>query len=388
MKRKNNFADLNEKRRPIDRSRVFISYPCENPACDHKSYRENRREIEKPTLTTITTLNDLIKLGNMYHCRKLTEYNNINLRLLFNIVPAMTELSKMIGMNDIKDKIIDQILFFLQGYNSTSQCNNCIECTSNKKCIASQNEMLHTVILGDPGVGKTELARILGKLYKGLGILTNDIFKIASRIDFIAKYEGQTVAKTENLIASCDGGVLFIDEAYSLGNDEHRGFGKEAIDTLNLKLSENKSRFLCIIAGYKNELDTCFFNVNPGLKRRFPFVYNIKGYNHSELLEILELKIKQSNWNVFYNINDSVDPNKTIIKNLFKENKEYFTNFGGDVETLLLNIKIVHSRNCLKNNIGYKKLSLDDIKSGLTSFIKTKESHDHKSDAPPASMYC
>jgi len=183
----------------------------------------------------------------------------MNLRILCNLVNPLTELNNMVGMANVKEHMVDQILFFLQGFNVITRCGKCTDCTFGLACIKTQTEMLHTVITGPPGVGKTELGKILGKVYKELGILSNDTFKLVTRSDLIAGYLGQTAIKTQKVIDEAKGGVLFIDEAYSLGNAELRdSFSKECIDTLNQNLSERRD-FLCIIAGYKEELEKCFF---------------------------------------------------------------------------------------------------------------------------------
>merc|ERR1711991_1200935 len=110
----------------------------------------------------------------------------------------------------------------------------------------NNDDMLHTVITGPPGVGKTELGRILGHIYKGMGVLKKGHLKIVKRSDLIGKYLGHTAAKTQDVIDECSGGVMFIDEAYSLCNKEGRdSFSKECIDTLNQNLTERRD-FLCI----------------------------------------------------------------------------------------------------------------------------------------------
>ena len=114
-------------------------------------------------------------------------------------------------------------------------------------------DMLHTIIQGPPGVGKTELGKILCDLYSSLGVLKNKKYIIAKRSDLIGGYLGQTAIKTQAFIDKAKGGVLFIDEAYSLGDaDKKDSFSKECIDTLNLNLTENKHQMMCIIAGYKD----------------------------------------------------------------------------------------------------------------------------------------
>ena len=103
-----------------------------------------------------------------------------------------------------------------------------------------------------------------------------------------------TAAKTQKVINSANGGVLFIDEVYSLGNSEKRdSFAKECIDTINQNLTENKGKFLCIVAGYKEDIDSCFFSYNQGLERRFPIKYQLDGYDAIELYDIFKYKLNK-----------------------------------------------------------------------------------------------
>ena len=202
-------------------------------------------------------------------------------------------------MNKVKEDMVNQIVFFLQGFNKSDKCNECIDCSLGRECQQElNNDMLHTVITGPPGVGKTELGKILGQVYKEMGVLKKGTLKVVKRSDLIGKYLGHTAAKTQDVIDECSGGVMFIDEAYSLGNKEGRdSFSKECLDTLNQNLTERRD-FLCIIAGYEESLDNCFFNYNEGLKRRFSFRYNITGYSAVELKQIFELKVKKESWNL------------------------------------------------------------------------------------------
>ena len=143
--------------------------------------------------------------------------------------------------------------------------------------------------------------------------------------------------KTKRLLTSCTGGVLFIDEAYALGPGQRDkdSFSKEAIDTLNAFLSENKDNFCCIIAGYEEEIKKCFFSVNAGLERRFQWVHNINKYNERDLAEKLIKIINDNNWN-----NIEIDE---IIK-IIKDNKELFSNSGGDIENFYLSLNYVMQR--------------------------------------------
>ncbi len=348
---------------------IFVSSSeCKNPKCDHL----NTVELDEIELNKdIDSIDDLIELGYYYHCKKRQFYKDVDLEKLFNLIEPLTEMKNLIGMKSVKESMVDQILFFLQKLNRKEKCNDCINCFNQIECtnIKENDDMLHTVITGPPGVGKTELGKILGKVYKAMGILSKGHVNIARRPDLIAKYLGQTAPKTQAFIDKCTGGVMFIDEAYSLGNPEGRdSFSKECIDTLNQNLTERRD-FLCIIAGYEDSLESSFFSYNEGLKRRFSFKYNIEKYSGEELYEIFKLKVYKENWEY----ND--DEDKLI--DFFKENIESFPRFGGDVETLFLKTKIMHSRRIMfKNPNLRKKLNFQDVSKGFdkfTSHRKTKE---------------
>ena len=197
-----------------------------------------------------------------------------------------------------------------------------------------------------------------------MGILKNNKFIVAKRADLIGKYLGHTAVQTQKVIDSASGGVLFIDEAYSLGNSEGRDmFSKECIDTINQNLTEKKSKFLCIIAGYKDALQSCFFAYNEGLSRRFSIRYDIEGYDGFELQEIFKKIVVSHNW--------KLDENIDI--NLFEDNKEYFPYYGGDMETLFFNTKVVHAKRVFCLDESQKKIiNNDDIKNALDIFLKNK----------------
>jgi SpoVK/Ycf46/Vps4 family AAA+-type ATPase len=244
----------------------------------------------------------------------------------------------------------------------------------------SNDNMLHTVITGPPGVGKTMLGQIIGEIYYNLGIIKGSSdnenkypFKIARRSDLIGQYLGQTAVKTQKIIDECEGGVLFIDEAYSLGSGSFSSseksdiYSKECLDTINLNLTEKKKNFVCIIAGYPECLDKDFFSVNPGLKRRFPFTYNIDKYTADELANIFQCQMSLNTWSF---------ESETVLKNLktfLTKNYDSFPNFGGDMETLFFNVKIAHAlRVVCKHPSNRKKITIDDIESGFKFYKLAK----------------
>ncbi|NBX75036.1 MAG: hypothetical protein EBQ92_00580, partial [Proteobacteria bacterium] len=173
---------------------------CKNPLCDHKGFDENPNEPNIMSITEIKSINDIINLGLSYNCQKNLLYHGMNLRIFANLIGPLTELSAMVGMNGVKEQMINQILFFVQNGSMDKRCGKCVDCKFNLPCINTNKDMLHTVISGPPGVGKTELGKILGKVYKEMGILSKGTFKLASRSDLIAGYLGQTAIKTQKVI--------------------------------------------------------------------------------------------------------------------------------------------------------------------------------------------
>lgn len=154
----------------------------------------------------INGLKDLLCLIDKYPLADNVTYN-INMASLHRIKPNLQELDAMIGMHSLKDHVVDQILYYLQGFHLKGH----------------EGDFMHTVIYGPPGTGKTEIAKIIGKTFSKLGVLSNDKFTKATRADLIAGYLGQTALKTRDVIKESIGGVLFIDEAYALGNPDKSG---------------------------------------------------------------------------------------------------------------------------------------------------------------------
>ncbi|MBA42718.1 MAG: hypothetical protein CMF62_01770 [Magnetococcales bacterium] len=334
----------------------------------------------------INNIDDLIKLGKTYHSKNNKTYFGIDLKTLKLLVEPLEELKSLVGMHTVKENLINQIVFFLQGFNKQRE--------DDLRNIPN-NDMMHTVITGPHGVGKTELGKILGKVYKAMGILSTGKMKVVGRADLIGKYLGHTASKTQEVIDDCKGGVLFIDEAYALGNAEGRdSFSKECIDTLNQNLTERRD-FLCIIAGYKDALDKCFFSYNEGLRRRFTFRYDIEAYTPDELKKIFLMKVSKEGWGTELDVEslskeEKLKYDKDITK-FFIENISYFPHFGGDIESLFLNCKIYHGRRVLFLDQNKKKiLTLLDIEKGFETFItnrKYKDKENNDKEEPWRTMY-
>jgi SpoVK/Ycf46/Vps4 family AAA+-type ATPase len=316
-------------------------------------------EIEKTLVNIdveINNIDDLLALIDKYKIDPNIKYN-INMRPLHSIKESLIELNNMVGMTDLKNNITDQILYFAQ------------ELYKNKD---NSGDFLHTVIYGPPGTGKTEIAKIMGKIYSKIGILNKGTVRKVTRADLVSGYLGQTALKTRDVIKDCLGGVLFIDEAYALGNNEKKdSFSKECIDTLCEALSDNKNNLMVIIAGYETELKECFFNYNQGLDSRFTWRFSTDEYKAEELFKIFLKKVNDIEW--------SISEDSKINVEWFKKNMDYFKFFGRDMETLLAKTKIAHSKRvfCKPEN-EKKKLTLADLNKGFEMYLKNNDVKNRK----------
>jgi len=292
----------------------------------------------------INSISDLLDILDKYPYESDTEYN-IDLQSLMNIKEELICLNNMIGLHHFKEKILDQLLYFVQELHKDSE-----------------SDFMHTVLCGPPGTGKTEIATILGKMYSKLGILKNNIFKVVNRSDLVAGYLGQTAIKTKKVIEESLGGCLFIDEAYSLANNyEGDSFSRECIDTLCEALSKHKGELMVIIAGYKDEIENGFLKANKGLASRFIWRFHLEKYDYNELIEIFRKKVGENNWELLI-------PNDVLMK-WFKINYKIFRNYGRDMEQLFSYIKMSHGRRVYGKDPSLRKqINVQDLERGFVIF--------------------
>jgi SpoVK/Ycf46/Vps4 family AAA+-type ATPase len=199
---------------------------------------------------------------------------------------ALHELDSLIGMPSIK-KDIRELVSLVRFYRE-----------SGRDVLG--RFFLHTVLIGNPGTGKTTVARILAKIYKALGVLERGHTIETDRQGLVAGYVGQTATKTDERVQESLGGVLFIDEAYSLvngGRGTHGDFGDEAIQTLIKRMEDHRGEFFVFVAGYPENMDA-FLKANPGLASRFDKILRFEDYEPEELLEIALQMFRQENYHV------------------------------------------------------------------------------------------
>lgn len=181
--------------------------------------------------------------------------------------------------------------------------------------ISTEPLSLHMIFKGNPGTGKSTVARILGKLLYVNGVLPKDSFVEVERADLVGEYIGHTAQKTRTVLNNSLGGLLFIDEAYSLGRGGEYDFGKEAIDVLVKAMEDLRDKFVLVLAGYPKEMDW-FLKLNPGLNSRFPLHIEFPDYEVNELLEIASNMAREKHYQISA---DGISYLKSLFSRLKKE---------------------------------------------------------------------
>lgn len=194
--------------------------------------------------------------------------------------PPMEKLNELIGLKEVKDAVRTYISFVkMQKYR-------------REQDLPTVPIQLHSVFTGNPGTGKTTVAKIYAELLKECGILKRGHLVVCGRADLVAGYVGQSAIKTKKKIKEALGGVLFIDEAYSLFRENNQDYGKEVIDTLVEEMTKHKENLVVILAGYPDEMKQ-LLESNPGLKSRFKKFFHFADYHIDELIEIMHLFAKK-----------------------------------------------------------------------------------------------
>ena len=236
----------------------------------------------------------------------------------------LEELNAFVGLNKVKQSMKDFVDYLTFIHDR------------KKLGLKTQGNLsVHCVFLGNPGTGKTTVARLLGKIFKAMGILKNGHVIEVDRSGLVGQYIGETALKTEKVISEAIGGLLFIDEAYTLikqGNQQD--FGREAIDILLKRMEDKSGEFVVIIAGYPEEMMS-FINSNPGMKSRFSHFFTFEDYSPEELVDIFKLTSEKEEYTIkedaleilkkelvrVYRKRDKTFGNARLVRNLFNEAK-------------------------------------------------------------------
>ncbi|SEF70940.1 ATPase family associated with various cellular activities (AAA) [Eubacterium ruminantium] len=201
-----------------------------------------------------------------------TGRDDLNMQEINNLLKNVDDL---IGLGAVKKEIHDMVNLLL------------VQKLRERRGLKSPYISRHLVFTGNPGTGKTTIARYLGKIYKNLGILSTGQMIETDRAGMVAGYMGQTAEKVREVTDKAMGGILFIDEAYTLSNNKEGDFGQEAIDTLLKIMEDHRDELIVIVAGYTNRMDE-FLNSNPGLRSRFSKYIAFDDYTNEELLQIFK----------------------------------------------------------------------------------------------------
>lgn len=417
----------------------------------------------------MTVLENLIKQLQKSIDKKDTYTNSI--RDPEMLISSLEELQDLIGNDKVKDAVAKQInKLLMDRYRKDLKCGS-----------SQSNVMLNTVLYGDPGVGKTLIAKKLAKIWYSLGFLegsnrkrkavkakevrslletlgtenetnntltlaigvtflvevvffliyvftridvffwlsiallvallilviyylvwnnqqeqnftneTNnikekvddfvsddireeDLIEEVSRADFIDKYVGWTDKKTNALLQRNLGKVLFVDEAYSLITGPEDRFGLDAVNALNLFLSQHPGEIIVVFAGYKDLLETGAFSVQPGLKRRFMWHFDCQGYSIEECFRIFELQLQKQGWKID-------DDERDIALTIFRDNSDAFPNYGGDTERLIFFAQTEHDDDYIErgesSGLGINHLRAEHIRKGIATLRENNITQDN-----------
>lgn len=287
-------------------------------------------------------------------CIKYSDFNFDQQDVRTEITEALNELSQMVGLKRVKEEV-NTLLSLAQNRKQREE---------NGYAAEAININMHMAFLGNPGNGKTTVARIMAKLLYNMGFIGEDKIVEVSSPDLIAGYTGQTAMKTRDVIINAMGGVLFIDEAYAL-NSTAGGFGDEAIAVLLKYMEDYHENLVVIVAGYEDEMEK-FLNSNSGLRSRFPNVIHFEDYTADELLQIFELLCHKKQYAM-------TSEAKQLLHSFIKSHKSEFRGNGRDLRNLFEKVQKKQAFRLAKEEKCTAKMLMEIVKEDIQEAISDYE---------------
>ncbi|BCN28792.1 AAA family ATPase [Anaeromicropila herbilytica] len=323
-----------------------------------------------------------LKLNNNYEYMQTVGISIKDEKIVASIADETIQLDMVIpkidsyGLEEIKNEL-EQVIGIqsVKKYISSLENNLQIQKLRESKGLKVSDISMHMIFTGNPGTGKTMIARMVAKYLKALGILSEGQLREVTRADMVGEYVGQTARITNDVIQSAIGGVLFIDEAYSLCRDKNDSYGLEAVDALVKGIEDNRDDLVVILAGYQEEMEE-FLKVNSGLKSRFPNIICFEDYTADEMYDISQLTASSKGYKI------SEDCKEPLIK-LFDQKQTKGKNDSGNgrlvrnvIESAILN----QSKRLLNSNtdemdvlnyedFGFQNNSTYDLEDSLSKII-------------------
>lgn len=255
----------------------------------------------------------------------------------------LNDLNELIGLKNVKEKVNDLIIY------------QKVQKKRRDKNLHTTKSTLHLAFKGNPGTGKTTVARIVGRIYKQIGLLSKGHFVEVSRTDLIAGYQGQTALKVKKVIEKAKGGVLFIDEAYSITENDHSdSYGRECLTELTKALEDYRDDLVVIVAGYTEPMNK-FFDSNPGLKSRFNTFIEFEDYRAEELEEILITMCRNNDYALSEKLKINI---RSFLEKQVTNKDENFAN-GRMVRNIYDDLVMNHARRVVDiENVSREELSI------------------------------